>query len=568
MAEPSISFLFDGLTALHGGPLDDASGYVAFRVLYEHLDGMVRQFGIDLFGRTLAWVGVAANILVTLWLLIEGLRILNGRSLRSMTEFTGDMLRAAAITAVATGAALGGGTLYDWVNHDLGQMVHRVITGQAGDVFEGIDRMLGYMQMAFGFIDGIQAGDNHALLNAKERNLGFVAVGMGGPAVVAGALLLMYKLMLALCLGFAPLFVLCLLFPWAKPLFWGWLNHLVGVLFALSVLHVMAAIAVNMICAVAATFWTAKLTGASVEGVNSLAMQQGGLGLILTTLIVGAPAAAAKFFKGLLGDFSPYSAFGHGGAPRAHTAHAADPHTHTRVYADPGERPQAPVQMHAHRVAAPVRTAAQEDRIKPAEDARSFLERYPNATASLGEPIGRGDPNPAINAVSARSTGRDADQSVRRFDGLEIHVISGSDWPENRSEKVKGLIAKDLNAIGDMIRRSGDAELGERFNNLKIGVDFDDWKIKYAGTQAENGYGQAYFNSGSVVLNGVRVESALSMHDRVEHTIHELRHLMIENNKLITNSSGTPLDPIEKNAQSFTEEFMNKYWRPEYEFYK
>ncbi|TKR30186.1 type IV secretion system protein [Luteimonas gilva] len=405
MDEASVTtFLFDGFKAFRGGPLDDASGYVVFRVLYEHLDGMVRQFGIDLFGRFLTWVGTAATTLLTLWFLVEGFQILIGRSQRSMTAFVTETTQALVITTIATGACLGGGSLYEWVDHDLGQMVHRVITGQTGDVFEGIDRMLGYMQMAFGFIDEIQAGDNGALLDAKDRNMGFVAVGMGGPAIVAGALLLMYKLMLALCLGFAPLFVLCLLFPQTKALFWGWLNHLVGVLFALSVLHVMAAIAVNMICAVAATFWTAKLTGASVEGINSLAMQQGGLGLILTTLIIGAPAAAAKFFKGLLGDFNPYSAFGQGAAAHTGTAHAPQPHMHARSHTDPGERQQAPVQTHAHRVPASTHTVAHEDRVKPAEDTRSFLERYPNATASLDNRTGTGDSLPA-QLVALRDRG-------------------------------------------------------------------------------------------------------------------------------------------------------------------
>ncbi len=40
-----------------------------------------------------------------------------------------------------------------------------------------------------------------------------------------------------------------------------------------------------------------------------MAMQQGGLGLILTTLIVSAPPIAAMLFQGTLGQFSPYNAF-------------------------------------------------------------------------------------------------------------------------------------------------------------------------------------------------------------------------------------------------------------------
>ncbi|PPU31787.1 hypothetical protein XcyCFBP4188_22115, partial [Xanthomonas hortorum pv. cynarae] len=38
--------------------------------------------------------------------------------------------------------------------------------------------------------------------------------------------------------------------------------------------------------------------------------QQGGLGLVMTTLIVTAPPMAAAFFQGTLGQFTAYSALG------------------------------------------------------------------------------------------------------------------------------------------------------------------------------------------------------------------------------------------------------------------
>ncbi|WP_175472809.1 hypothetical protein [Luteibacter sp. 329MFSha] len=39
-------------------------------------------------------------------------------------------------------------------------------------------------------------------------------------------------------------------------------------------------------------------------------MQQGGIGLLLTALIVSVPPMAAAFFQGTLGSFMSYSAFG------------------------------------------------------------------------------------------------------------------------------------------------------------------------------------------------------------------------------------------------------------------
>lgn len=66
-----------------------------------------------------------------------------------------------------------------------------------------------------------------------------------------------------------------------------------------------------------------------VDGINSQAMQQGGLGLLLTTLIITAPPMAAMFFQGTLGGFSAYATMGPhltqqggGGAPGGHPGNA------------------------------------------------------------------------------------------------------------------------------------------------------------------------------------------------------------------------------------------------------
>ncbi|TKR30619.1 type IV secretion system protein [Luteimonas gilva] len=567
MAEAS-TLLFDGLNALHGGPLDDASGYVFYRELYGHLDGMVKQFGLDLFGRMLAWISAAATMLLTLWLLIEGYRILIGHSQRSMTAFVTDMLQAVMIATLATGSALGGSTLYDWVGHDFGQMVHHVLTGQDGDVFEGIDRTLGYMQLAFGFIDEIQTGANEALEDDKLRNLSLVALGMGGPAIVAGALLLMYKVMLALCLGFAPLFVLCLLFPQTKTLFWNWLNYLVGTLFALSVLHVMAAIATDMICAVAVTFWTGKLTGATVEGVNSLAMQQGGLGLLLTTLIMGAPAIAAKFFKGLLGNFNPYSVFGSAGAGHSGTTGASRAHSHTPAYASPGRRLHTP--MHAHRAAMPARATAQEDRIKPTEDTRSFLERYPNATAALNASGGPGDPLPEAIRAAASDASRlrvysDADIQFVMTERMETpsggylekprFLEPGSGEYEAAKARFGSAnlreIANAVNTLGEKLARRGDPEEIRTFNNIRsIAVEVNPGHAHGATYSAKAHDGAIYINP--------EIFADYSELRQANRMAHEFRHLMKINQELTGSEYAAKHSPAENDAEEFAKELFGK----------
>ncbi|WP_338062230.1 hypothetical protein [Stenotrophomonas pictorum] len=63
-------------------------------------------------------------------------------------------------------------------------------------------------------------------------------------------------------------------------------------------------------------FWIGEIFGdfrldvATGGGLSSQAMQQGGMGLILTTLILTAPPMAAMFFQGTLGSFMAYSQIG------------------------------------------------------------------------------------------------------------------------------------------------------------------------------------------------------------------------------------------------------------------
>ncbi|AAM37456.1 Type IV secretory pathway, VirB6 component [Xanthomonas citri pv. citri] len=134
---------------------------------------------------------------------------------------------------------------------------------------------------------------------------------MAGPGVVAGSMLLLNKLAMALVVGFGPLFILCLLFQATKSLFSKWLLYGLGTVFSLSVLTFTVSLATKVVGAVGAAFvakWA--MNGFTGEGISSMALQQGGLGLVLTTLIITAPPMAAAFFQGTLGQFTAYSALG------------------------------------------------------------------------------------------------------------------------------------------------------------------------------------------------------------------------------------------------------------------
>jgi type IV secretion system protein VirB6 len=126
---------------------------------------------------------------------------------------------------------------------------------------------------------------------------------------MAAATLLLNKVAVALVVGLGPIFILCLLFRATQQLFTKWLYYGIGTLFSLALLTVMVTLALDMVIAVGMAFWVAGwVTGASQESLTAMAMQQGGMGLILTMLIVSAPPMAAVFFNGVLGQFSAYNA--------------------------------------------------------------------------------------------------------------------------------------------------------------------------------------------------------------------------------------------------------------------
>ncbi|MFS8402098.1 type IV secretion system protein [Xanthomonas campestris pv. campestris] len=220
-------------------------------------------------------------------------------------------MRAALIIGLATSMAEGSSKLYWTLTDGVSQSITQVVTGDSESPYDAIDKNLGLMQIAMMSIDQIQTAGNQQRDDEKTRARWFTGVGMAGPGVVGGSLLLLNKIGMALFVGFGPLFIMCLLFQATKSLFSKWLLYGLGMVFSLSVLSFTVSLATKVIGAVAVAFLVKyAMPGNSGEGISSMALQQGGLGLVMTTLIVTAPPMAAAFFQGTLGQFTAYSALG------------------------------------------------------------------------------------------------------------------------------------------------------------------------------------------------------------------------------------------------------------------
>ncbi|KRG50437.1 type IV secretion system protein [Stenotrophomonas maltophilia] len=300
---------------LHGTLFASVGDFVFFRLILDYLRDEITNFGNGILSRMMTWVGTMALVLMTLWVLIQGFRIVTGRSRDSMAALMTNMARAALIVTVATSMAMFGTKLQNFLTDDVQDQITYIVTGKKSTASELIDKNLGYMQLALTSVSVLDVAGDVALDSAKTRAMWFIGLGTGGPAVTAGAMLLLYQIALALFIGFGPLFILCLLFEQTKSLFQRWLFYGIGTMFSMAVLAAMTGIAMEMVARVAASFWGASALGALLgsnltEGMSSMALQQGGMGLILTTLILTAPPMAAMFFQGTLGTFMAYSQIG------------------------------------------------------------------------------------------------------------------------------------------------------------------------------------------------------------------------------------------------------------------
>jgi type IV secretion system protein VirB6 len=298
-------------------PTSTVTNFVFYRSINDFLRNEIDVMQWTLLSKAATIIGAAGVAVLTVWILLQGYRIATGQSRQPMMELVGDSLKATLIVFIATTAAAASSSVY-WTLTDGVTTAISSYAGEGSSPFELIDQNLAQMEGAMAVIDTLDTGGEKAIEDAKNRDRWFTGVGIAGPSVIAGSMLLLNKVAIALFVGFGPIFIMCLLFNQTKQLFSKWLLYGIGTVFSLAVLSVMVSIAMKMMKAVTIAFAARYLTfdhsASAPEGINSMALQQGGLGLLLSTLIVMAPPMAAAFFQGTLGQFASYSSFGSVGA--------------------------------------------------------------------------------------------------------------------------------------------------------------------------------------------------------------------------------------------------------------
>lgn len=293
--------------------------YVFFDAVMDRIQYEIRELQEGMLDRMGDFVLAIGFSVMTLWVMWKGYLAITGQLRENMAALLLNTTKAVMIVTVAGLFTMGGAELDTFLTRDLQNEIYELVSGEGGTPEEAIDSNLGWMQVALSSIDALDtAGDQDAGAQ-KDRAMTMIGLGAGGPPLIAGALYLMYRMAIALFIGLGPIFILCLLFDYTKSLFQKWLFYGIATMFSMALLAVMTSIALGIMRDVAIAMWSTSAISSIVfqsgdtVSYSSRALQQGGLGTILTLLLLTVPPMAGNFFSATLGSFMQYSVFGGGG---------------------------------------------------------------------------------------------------------------------------------------------------------------------------------------------------------------------------------------------------------------
>ena len=263
--------------------------------------------------------------LLTLWIMIQGYLIVTGRSQEGLKGFIFSLGKNYVVIAIALGVSLGSGfsvrVLTDNLANGISQIMHgnndfgsECLTEQTSYITGcKIDLNLKTTQLVLSGLSAIDTADDDHLEDLLSEAKWFAGVGTAGPAIVAGTMLILYRIAIALFVGFAPIFILCLLFKRTAPLFQKWLYFGLATIFSSVLLGVMAEISMDLVGhlfggAAAGKFVATIIGEGGTTGIMETVTQQLGLGLMLSTLLITVPPMAGMWFNGMMATYSGYNA--------------------------------------------------------------------------------------------------------------------------------------------------------------------------------------------------------------------------------------------------------------------
>lgn len=300
-------------------------GYISaalFEEIRSYIVDLIGQFGYAGLGRMMAFAGAVGTVWLTIWFMVQGYRIATGQSRESLHVFIVRAITVTAIVAVAQGLAIFGQDLASLVL-DLRNSIALAITGgeyedpskMVGEVLTGMLTLQIAMDLAP--VLGPSSGNNLNMANTLSFITG---AGQALPALIAGGLMLLNEIAMHLCLVMAPLCLLAYVFDQTRFMFVTWAKFTVSTLFSMVVITVVTVIALKATIMLGTALLAMDGVSSGLAFLNiktgslylrDIATISGGLGMLLTTLILGTPPLMTNFFSGQVGAiFSGYNQVG------------------------------------------------------------------------------------------------------------------------------------------------------------------------------------------------------------------------------------------------------------------
>lgn len=305
--------------------MDNTENLGFFILIKTYVEILIMKFG-DRGLSALSTVLIPSLMsMVTVWLMFEGYRILNGQSREPLNMFLWRGAKMVVIITVASWIMNNPTGLRDWISEHIKNPIASVIVGGEYASPEAmVDSSLLLMHLIMGAFGSLQAATSNNNDGALANFIMASGVAQGAPAVVAGALLLLNEIALSLAILTAPAFILCLLYDPTKQYFQGWLKFFLGSLLTMAVLSVMVTIGLKVMLVYATKVLGEYGVGVAVAGsasqdrpgIAQITIMQGGLGLMMSTLMITAPLLVGNLIGSSLGGFSGYNMFTGGNVPR------------------------------------------------------------------------------------------------------------------------------------------------------------------------------------------------------------------------------------------------------------
>ena len=307
--------VFDTLRKAMRGAAD-ATLYSSIR---NYFSARIEYFMENTLSNNISLALTMVGALFTFWIMVQGYLILTGRSQDSLKAFVFNVGKTYIIILVALGVSStsefalrnltkvttdGVASLMMGENEYSDEISKCLMKATSSILGCQIDQNLITAQAVMAFINQIDTADNARLSEQVEQAKLFAGVGTAGPGIVTGTMLILYRVAMALFIGFSPFFILCLMFKKTTPYFTKWLNYGLATIFSSVLLAVMAGICTDLVEIIARRQFAndAVFTALGIDnsGVFQAAMNQLGLGLMMSTVLILVPPMAGAWFNGVM----------------------------------------------------------------------------------------------------------------------------------------------------------------------------------------------------------------------------------------------------------------------------